>query len=157
VDLDAERLKLASGLLGDNAGANPAKGLVAAMQGVFVRTFEFDSPGQYSRTDLDGVRSQLKGPNWARIVDMKDKEESMELWFYSTNGKMGGMAMIASEPKELTVVNIVGPLDLQALGKLMSGMNISVDVPGMTSGIAPKPGSKSAPKPSPKPAPRNND
>ena len=155
VDLDAEKLKLASGLLGDTEGGQ-AKNLVSAMQGVFVRAFEFDRTGQYSRSDVDAVRAQLKGPSWSRIVDMKDKDESVELWFHINNGKMGGMALIASEPKELTVVNIVGPLDMQALGKLMGGMGVSVNVPGLSGGN-PKPEPRSAPRAEPKPAPKNDE
>lgn len=155
VDLDAEKLKLASGLLGDTEGGQ-ARNLVSAMQGVFVRAFEFEKTGQYSRSDVDAVRAQLKGPSWSRIVDVKDKDESIELWFHINNGKMGGMALIASEPKELTVVNIVGPLDMQALGKLIGGMGVSVNVPGLSTGT-PKPEPRPTPKAESRPAPKNDE
>ena len=162
VELDSEKLKLASGLLGQDAGGQ-AKNLISGMQGVFVRAFEFDKPGQYARSDVDAVRTQLRGPNWKRIVDIKEKDETVELYFYSDNGKMGGMALIASEPRELTIVNIVGSLDMQALGKLMGSMGMSVNVPGLSTSNAdarpsgtPRPAPAPRAAPAPKPVPRND-
>ena len=153
VNLDADKLKLAAGLMG-NEGPGGAQGLVNSMQGMFVRTFEFDRTGEYSMADIEPVRTQLKGPNWARIIDVKDKDEAVEVWFYTVNGKMGGMAIIAAEPKELAVVNIVGPLDMQSLGKLTRGLG--VDIPNlnlnMTGAPKPKPEARPAPKTEPKPA-----
>jgi hypothetical protein len=113
IDLDPEKLRMASGLLPDDAAAK-----MAGMKAVHVRNYEFDKPGQVTPSDLDGVRSQLKGPSWSRLVDVKEKDESTEIWFHSENGKMGGLAILSVEKDELTVVNIIGPVDLKSLGML---------------------------------------
>ena len=115
VDLDADKLKMVSGLVPSD---QPASTVMSQMKGVFVRAFEFDAAGAYSQADLDSVRAQLKGPNWSRIVNVKDKDELVEVWFYMDAGKVGGLTVIAAEPKELAVVNLVGPVDFQSLAKL---------------------------------------
>ncbi|HYO80504.1 MAG TPA: DUF4252 domain-containing protein [Bryobacteraceae bacterium] len=151
VSLDPEKLKMASGLLGESGDA---KNLVLSMQGVHVRTFEFERPGEFSSADLEPIRSQLKGPNWSRIVDVKSKDEAVEIWFYMTNGRMGGMTLIAAEARELSVINIVGALDMQSLGQLTRqlGLGGGVALPGMNDA---KP--RTDPKPAPKPSPRQQD
>jgi hypothetical protein len=115
VDLDSEKLKLASGLI---ASDDNAKNVISQMKGVFVRNFTFEAPGAYTQADLDPVRAQLTGPAWNRIVHVKGTDETVEVWFHSDAGKLGGMTVLAGKPKELTVVNIVGPLDLASLAKL---------------------------------------
>jgi hypothetical protein len=138
IDLDPEKLKMASGLLPEQANAK-----LAGARAVHVRSYEFDRPGQVTASDLDGVRSQLKGPNWSRIVDVKEKDEATEIWFYSEGGKMGGMAILSVERDELTVVNIVGAIDLKSLGNLGS-----LGIPNIQSNLGG--GSKPAPAPKPK-------
>jgi hypothetical protein len=139
VTLDPQKLQLASGLLAQqDPKSEAARKLVSDLRGVYVRSFEFENTGQYSQADLDAVRAQLKGPNWSRIIDIREKDESVEIWFYTEGGKAGGFALLAAEPRELSVINIVGPLDMASLGRL-----------GATLGIPMLGGS---PMPTPKPA-----
>jgi hypothetical protein len=52
-------------------------------------------------------------------VGVKSNEgETDEIYLRKENGKLTGVAVIAAEPKELTVVNIVGPIDLDSLAEL---------------------------------------
>jgi hypothetical protein len=122
VNLDADKLRMLSGFVEDKDKA--AQKLLSSMRGVYVRSFEFDASGAYNQADLEAIRAQLKGPNWVRVIEVKERDESAEVWFYSDGGKPGGLAVIAAEPKELAVVNIVGPIDLQTLGKLAGSMGI---------------------------------
>jgi hypothetical protein len=66
------------------------------------------------------VRSQLKAPEWSRIVGVKSSGESenIEVWVRNENGKVSGVAILASEPRQLTVVNLVGNIDLDSLADL---------------------------------------
>lgn len=121
VDLDGDKLRLGAGLL---AGEGAPKEVMAGMKGVFVRTYEFAKAGEFTQADLDGIRNQLKNPKWSRLVDVREKDESTEVWFYNDNGKMGGMAVLAAEAKELTVVNLVGSLDLASLARLSGTLGI---------------------------------
>jgi hypothetical protein len=139
IDLDPEKMKMASGLLPEDANVK-----LAGMKAVHVRSYEFDRPGQVTSSDLDGVRSQLKGPNWSRIIDVKEKDEATEIWFYNEGGKMGGMAILSVEQDELTVVNIVGAVDIKSLGKLGSlGIpNIESNFGGRSKPAVPGPAKK---------------
>jgi hypothetical protein len=119
IELDPEKLKMASGLLPPDASTK-----LAGMKAVHVRSYEFDKPGQVNSSDLDAVRSQLKGPKWSRLIDVREKDEATEVWFYSDNGQMGGMAILSVEPEELTVVNIIGALDLSSLGRIAGTLGI---------------------------------
>lgn len=142
VTLDESKLKLASMFLSAEDGEQKqAKALVSGLKGVYVRTFEFDKPGEYSQADLDPIRRQLSSPGWSSIVNVKGRDESAEVWLHSKGEALGGMAIIASESNELVVVNIVGPLDIASLAKLSGSFGI------------PKIGVLGEKKPAPSPAP----
>jgi hypothetical protein len=153
VELDAEKLGLVSKFLSaDSAQDQKTKDLVSNLKGVFVRTFEFEQPGAYALTDLDPIRQQLQAPGWQKIVEVKEKTESAEVYFFSENKQLGGIAVIAAEPKEIAVVNIVGPIDINALGGLSGTLGIPASVLG---GKATTRGAES--KPEPKPESKKDD
>jgi hypothetical protein len=102
------------------------------LQGVYVRSFKFERPGLYSKADVDGIRKQLNAPNWSALVEVSEKDGGMVyIYSYVDSGKIGGMAVVAAEPKEMTVVNIVGPIDLSRLGELGGKFGI----PDMSAGF----------------------
>jgi hypothetical protein len=146
INMDAERLKMAAGLLAnDQAKGKNFSDVASSLKGLIVRSFEFDGSGRYAMSDLDAVRAQLKPPNWSRVVEVREKDESMEIWFYSEGGKNGGMALLAAEPDELTVINIIGAADLSALGALRGLPNLQL--------LHGAPSKKPAPPPPPPPPP----
>jgi len=51
-------------------------------------------------------------------VDVKGKGDDAEVFLRSDGQKVTGLAVIALEPKELTVVHVEGTLDPESLGKL---------------------------------------
>ena len=98
---------------------NKVKKLIAGLEGIYVRSFEFQKSGEWTLADLDTIRKQLKAPDWSKIVGVKSGEgEIDEIYLRNGNGKITGVAVIAAEPKSLTVVNIVGPVDLESLSEL---------------------------------------
>jgi hypothetical protein len=102
------------------------KKLIAGIQGIYIRSFEFKKEGEWAPADLDAVRAQLKAPEWSRLVGYKSTEdgETAEVWARTENQKITGVAVVATEPKQFTVVNIVGPVDLDALAQLSGHFNI---------------------------------
>jgi hypothetical protein len=119
VTLDQDKLRLAAGFLGGNdPDQKKTKELLSAMKGVYVRTFEFDKDNAYNGADLDPIRKQLNTPAWAKIVDVKSRGESTEVYLFSKDNQYGGLAVLAAEPREIAVVNIVGPVDLATLTEL---------------------------------------
>src|SRR5580658_1895492 len=118
ITLEGDTLKLATSFLGGDSG--PFKNLT----GVYVRSFEFAKPGQYNEADLAPLRAYLKTLQWSKIVDVKETEETSEIYLKSLpNNKLGGLAIISAEPKEVTVVFISGVLNMSDVGKL-SGLGI---------------------------------
>jgi hypothetical protein len=125
VNLDASMLQLASKFLSkDDADEVRVKNLVSKLKGVYVRSFEFDKEGQYSMSDVESIRSQLKSPTWSRIVAVKGKGENSEVYLNKQGNEIGGLVVIAAEPKELTVVHIDGPIDPEDLAQLQGHMGI---------------------------------
>lgn len=121
VSLKPSTLKLAAKFLDANDPEDAAvKKLIEGLQGIYVRHFEFKRDNQWSPADLDKIRQQLSGPEWQRIVNVKedDGRESSEVYLRIEGNKNTGVAILAVEPREVTVVNIVGPIDLDQLAEL---------------------------------------
>ena len=120
VNLDGPLLKLASKFLSDDEDEAQVKKMVASLKGVYVKSFEFAKPGEYTAADIDGFRAALRSPEWQRIVGVHSAEEgeNCEVYIRSAGKDIGGLAIIATEPKQLTLVNIVGTIDLDSLSEL---------------------------------------
>lgn len=121
VSLNASTLQFAAKFL-DSSDPDEAKvkKLIAGIEGIYVRHFSFKSAGAWSQADLEPIRAQLHGPEWSRIVGVVSSEdgENAEIWLRTSGNKSIGVAIIATEPKELTVVNIAGTIDLESLSEL---------------------------------------
>ncbi|MCU1262655.1 MAG: hypothetical protein JWO80_5540 [Bryobacterales bacterium] len=122
VHLEGPMLKMAAGFLsGDKADEAQVKKIVEGLTGVYVKSFEFAKSGEFTDADLDGIRSQLKPPVWSRIVSVKSQKdgESSEVYMRATGkDQVGGLAVIALDAKELTVVQVLGSIRLSDLGAL---------------------------------------
>jgi hypothetical protein len=120
VNVDGRLMRLAAKLLSDkDADEREVKKLVEGLKGIYVKSFEFDADGQYAAADMEAIRTQLRGPGWTRLVNVTSKKEgSVEIYMLFNGEQIGGMAVLAAEDRELTVVNIVGPVDVDKLAKL---------------------------------------
>lgn len=122
VSLDGELLQMAARFVGkgDDKDAQELSNVIRGLMGIYVKSFEFDKPDQYSQADVEAIRSQLTGPGWARIVQSSSRRDSeiSEIYLMKKDGRIAGVAILVAEAKELTVVNIVGAIDLDKLGEL---------------------------------------
>lgn len=124
VTLDGDMLQLAAKFLDmdkDDPESEQVKSLIKNLKGIYVKSFEFDQPNQYSVSDVEDIRSQLAAPRWNKIVESRDKRanENDEIYVMKDNhNNVAGVAILVAEPKELTVVNFVGPVDLDKLSAL---------------------------------------
>jgi hypothetical protein len=122
VTLDGKMLRLASNLVAISKSPETAeiKELLAGLKGVYVKYFEFDKEQEYSSADVDPILAQLKNPAWSRMVGVSSTKtgEKVEVYIMTTGDSINGLAVVAAEPKELTVVNIVGSIDVEKLAKL---------------------------------------
>ncbi|HEU4522160.1 MAG TPA: DUF4252 domain-containing protein [Thermoanaerobaculia bacterium] len=119
VTLDAQMLRLASNFFSSgSADERAVREIVKGLEGIYVRAYEFDKEGAYDRRIVDQVRSQL-GPTWKRVVNVTSRhKENVEVYTDVRGDAIRGLVVIASEPRELTIVNIVGPIDLARLSQL---------------------------------------
>jgi Domain of unknown function (DUF4252) len=121
VSLDGAVLQLAGKFLSDdNKDQAKVKKLVGGLKGIYIRTFEFKKPGEYTAADVEPFRAPLRPPDWQRIVGTHSNEdgETVEVYIKNDSKGIGGLVIIATEPKELTLVNIVGAVDLDSLSEL---------------------------------------
>jgi len=120
VNVDGRLMKIASKLLSDkDVEEKEIKELVAGIKGIYVRRFEFEADGQYSAADVESIRSQLRGPSWSRMVNVTSKKDGgLEVYLSFLGEQVNGLAVLATDDREFTVVNIVGPIDLEKLNKL---------------------------------------
>jgi len=120
VNIDGRLMVLASKVLsGDDPDEKEIKQLVAGIKGIYVKSFEFENDGQFTAADVEAIRAQLRGPGWTRMVNITSKKEgSVEVYLLMNGEQVGGLAVLSTEDRELTVVNIVGPVDIEKLGKL---------------------------------------
>ncbi|HEV2350353.1 MAG TPA: DUF4252 domain-containing protein [Terriglobia bacterium] len=132
VNLDGALLQLASKFMSDKRDPDEAaaKDFIQHLQGIYVKSYEFDKEGEYSRADVDEIRQQLRAPTWKRTVEVRSKRDGDNAEVYLMPGKgsgddaIKGLAILCAEPKELTVVNIVGPINLDKLAALDGEMGV---------------------------------
>ena len=120
VNIDERLMKLAGKLFNEkDADEEQVKKVIEGLKGIYVKSFEFDNAGEYSAADLETIRTQLRGPGWTRLVNVISKKEgNVEVYLLFNGEQVGGLAVLYSEEKELTVVNLVGPVNLDKLAEL---------------------------------------
>jgi hypothetical protein len=128
VELDGFLIKFASSMLShEDADERAVKELISGLKGIYIRSYEFKSEGEFSEGDITGIREQLRGPGWSRIVDVKSSGvdfDDDEVYVATVAGRVEGLALLDIQPKEVTVINIVGALDLDKLKKLEGNLGI---------------------------------
>jgi hypothetical protein len=120
VNIDERLMRIAAKAFSDkDTDEREIKKLITGVKGIYVKSFEFETDGQFTTADVEAVRAQLRGPGWTRLVNVTSKKEGIVEVYLLLNGEqVGGLAVLSSEDRELTVVNIVGPVDLEKLSKL---------------------------------------
>jgi hypothetical protein len=128
IDIDGFLIKFASGMLSDkDPDEKNVKEILAGLKGVYVKSYEFKTEGQYSEADIAPVREQLRAPLWKRLIDLKSRGveiEDAEVYVATNGDRIEGMVIIAVEPKEVTVVNIVGSIDMDKIRKIEGSLGI---------------------------------
>lgn len=130
VRLDERLLRLATPLLAEGDKGDPEevaiKEIVKNLRGVYVRSFGFEKEGEYVASDLAGVREQLRAGGWEQFVEVQSRREgvNVEVYLLMSGDRIGGLVVLSSEPKELTVINLVGAIDLDKLARLQGQFGV---------------------------------
>lgn len=128
IDMDGEQIRAAMAIAPDKA--QKLKGQAEGIQLLQVRTFEFENEGAYKASDLEDIRRQLQKPGWSKIVSVRETKESVDVYLMTKEGQGAGIAVLAAEPKELTVVHILGNLSARDLQALVNS-TIAYDLSGL--------------------------
>jgi len=122
VTLDGALLELASKFVDADHDPEAAqvKEVLQGVKGIYIKNFEFDEPDQYSQADVDAIRAQLAAPGWTRIVESRSRRsrEHDEIYVMKQGDNITGLVVLVAETRELTVVNIVGNIDINKLSLL---------------------------------------
>jgi len=126
VNIDERLMRLAARVFDDkDEDEREVKKLIANLKGVYVKSFEFETEGQYAAADIEPIRNQLRGPGWTRLVNVTSKKDGiLEVYLLFNGDVVGGLAVLHTDDKELTVVNIVGPVDVDKLARLEGQLGI---------------------------------
>jgi hypothetical protein len=103
-----------------------AKQLLSRIKSIEIRSYKFAADNAYSSADIEGLRAQLAGPGWSRLMQVhhREKSEDVDMYVLIENNVSKGFALIASQPREFTIINIVGSIAVDELPKLQSHLHL---------------------------------
>jgi hypothetical protein len=116
LDFDSKLLRLAMGMSGDT----DVNGLLAGVQAIHVRNYEFAKPGAYSQKDLDPLHDQVAAQSrWSRILAAKEEDETVEIYVAAQGDKVTGCLIVSTEETALSVIYLEGTLALAQMKRLI--------------------------------------
>jgi len=140
VTLGKNMLEFAAKFMKDKDGTDAAtRRLVMGLDGIYVRDYEFEKPGEYSLEHAEQIRQAFNTPEWSSMVRERERKtgESTDVMVKMVNGESRGLFVLSAEPKELAVVLILGPIRMDDLDKVMgmTGVGGMVGPTGPMSGV----------------------
>ena len=106
--------------------------LIEGLEGIYVREYEFEKDGQFSSEDVEQLRKYFETGEWSPVVKDRERKrgESTDVMVKLENGESHGLFILSVEPRELTIVLILGPIRMDDLGKLkgIGGLSVLGDV-----------------------------
>ena len=153
ITLDGSLLQLGARFLDkDDPDSSKVQKLVKGLSAIYLRSFEFDKENAFSSKDYEGIQKQLEAPGWSCFISVRNKRdgEHADICLFQKDGKVGGLALVAVEPKQLTVINIIGSIQPEQL-KDLKGLGIP-EIPGLEKEL-----DKKDKKPSPKSPAKKDD
>ena len=106
--------------------------LIENLDGIYVREYEFDKEGQYSLDEVAKLRASFQTSEWTPIVHSRERNsgETTDVLVKMVNGETRGMFVLSAEPRELSIVLILGPVNMADLGRLkgLGGLGVLGDI-----------------------------
>jgi hypothetical protein len=125
VTLDASMLRMAARFFSArDADERAVRDMISGLEGIYVRSYQFAKEGEYDKTLVDRIKSQL-GATWKPLVTVRSKKkENVNIFADMRGDRVTGLVIISAEPREFTVVNINGPIDIERLASLQGQFGI---------------------------------
>jgi hypothetical protein len=127
ISLSPWLLRMAGAMMDEkDADSAATKHLLAGIKAIQIRSYQFATDFAYSAADIDGVRRQLAGPGWSQLMQVhhRDKNEDVDMYVLIENNVTKGFALIASQPREFTIINIAGSISIDDLPKLEGQLHL---------------------------------
>jgi predicted nuclease of restriction endonuclease-like RecB superfamily len=112
-----------------------ARKLIQGLKGIYVREYTFEKEGDYSPDQLKQLRAYFETSEWSPIVHAVERHkgataETTDVLVKTVNGETQGMFILSAEPKELSIVLILGPINMEDLSELqgIGGLHVLKDV-----------------------------
>lgn len=129
VTLDKNMLAFAAKFMKDDSDKE-ARNMVQNLKGVYVREYDFDKENSYTAEELEGLRKYFQGTDWSSMVheSTKGKAGGSDVFVKIINGRMEGLFVLDAEEKQLSLVLILGPIDVDKIGELGGNFGIPKSV-----------------------------
>ncbi len=139
VTLNKDMLNFASKFMdGKDKDQAAVSQLIQGLDGIYVRDYEFDKEGEYSMDDIEKLRQAIETPEWTPMVRDRERKgaEINDVMVKLVNGETKGMFILSAEPKEISIVLILGNIRMDQLGMLkgIGGLSALSDVDKNTKG-----------------------
>ncbi|MGA2889161.1 MAG: DUF4252 domain-containing protein [Terracidiphilus sp.] len=121
VTLGKNMLGLASAFMkGKDKDDAETRKMIEGLDGIYVRDYEFAKQGEFSAEQVEQLRKYYETTEWSPIVRDHDSKtgESADIMIKMVNGKSDGLFILDVEPKEISIVLILGPVNMEQLGQL---------------------------------------
>jgi hypothetical protein len=94
--------------------------LIEGLDSIYVRDYEFDKEGQFSPDQIEQLRHAFQSPEWSAIVHEHERRsgESSDILVKMVNGENRGIFILSVEPRDISIVLILGPIRLDQLASL---------------------------------------
>ena len=113
-------LNLDGAVLDEARKAMPAGSKLAGVTGVSIHTFAYAKAGDYPTDGLDALRKQVAADShWSKLLSSHEEKESADIYVQIQNGKLAGLLLIAVEPKEVTVIQASGSVELAQMQEVV--------------------------------------
>lgn len=99
---------------------------IKGLEAIYVRVYEFANDGEWKESDIADIRRQVGEPGWSRVVNVWNRADGrkVEVHLRAAEGRVGGLVVLSTEPRQLVVVNMVGDVDVQKLASLQGQFGI---------------------------------
>ena len=141
VDIDVGPFKLAIAgwfMSGGDPDTEAVRDVIKACKSVRVRSYQFGPDFEYPEADIDALRAQLSSGGWSPLAKVRNRKSNGDVDVYVAleHETITGLVVIASERRELTIVNVVGSIDPSLVDRLRTqfgshrhGRSTADDVP----------------------------
>ncbi|HEY6456534.1 MAG TPA: DUF4252 domain-containing protein [Steroidobacteraceae bacterium] len=94
--------------------------LLHGLHKVQVHSYAYKADHVYRTADLEALRSQLTRPGWHQMVRVHERDAHNDTAIYYTqeDRTVTGLVVLVAEPREFTLVNISGKIDMRNVAAL---------------------------------------